>query len=142
MTQRDDGHDYRDSKNKAMAYQKKRFDVALAGLNNQINKLIKLTPTDEEVKLDIEGMETVALFGMKNLLENIRPIWHIGYHPTVEEKYEHYPGFVPVQEGGFDFDKFRDELDYAVFCYKSGRYVATFSDFGEYLCIPKERITT
>lgn len=94
------------------------------------------------VKLDIEGMETVALFGMKNLLENIRPIWHIGYHPTVEEKYEHYPGFVPVQEGGFDFDQFRDELDYAVFCYKSGRYIATFSNFGEYLCIPKERIAT
>jgi len=55
MTQRDDGHDYRDSKNKAMAYQKKKFDVALAGLNNQINKLIKLTPTDKEIKLDENG---------------------------------------------------------------------------------------
>jgi|OM-RGC.v1.031481255 hypothetical protein len=61
MTQRDDGHDYRDSKNKAMAYQKKKFDVALAGLNNQINKLIKLTPTDEEVKLDIEGKESLQV---------------------------------------------------------------------------------
>ena len=39
MTQRDDGHDYRDSKNKAMAYKKKKFGVALAGLNNQINRL-------------------------------------------------------------------------------------------------------
>ena len=61
MTQRDDGHDYRDSKNKAMAYKKKKFGVALAGLNNQINKLIKLTPTDEEVKLDIEGKESLQV---------------------------------------------------------------------------------
>ena len=61
MTQRDDGHDYRDSKNKAMSYQKKKFDVALAGLNNQINKLIKLTPTDEDVKLDIEGKESLQV---------------------------------------------------------------------------------
>lgn len=37
------------------------------------------------VKMDIEGMETVAFFGMTNLIENIRPIWHIEYHPENQE---------------------------------------------------------
>lgn len=91
------------------------------------------------VKLDIEGMETVALFGMKNLLENIRPIWQIGYHPTVEEKYKHYPGFVSVENGGFNFNQFHDNLNYAVFD-ELGRYCKTFTNFGEYICIPKERV--
>ena len=50
MTQRDDGHDYRDSKNKAMAYKKKKFGVALAGLNNQINRLNQLNPSDTYTK--------------------------------------------------------------------------------------------
>ena len=50
MTQRDDGHDYRDSKNKAMAYKKKKFGVALAGLNNQINRLNQLDPSDTYTK--------------------------------------------------------------------------------------------
>ena len=91
------------------------------------------------VKLDIEGMETIALFGMKNLLENIRPIWQIGYHPTVEEKYEHYPGFVSVENGGFNFNQFHDNLNYAVFD-ELGRYCKTFTNFGEYICIPKEKV--
>ena len=98
-------------------------------------------PEPDLVKLDIEGMETVALFGMENLLENTRPIWQIGYHPGLKEKYEHYPGFVPGGEGGCNFDRFRDDLNYAVFCSKSGRYEGTFSNFGEYICIPKERMT-
>jgi len=50
MTQRDDGHDYRDSKNKAEAHKKKRFGVALAGLNNQINRLNQLKPSDTYTK--------------------------------------------------------------------------------------------
>tara|TARA_R110000787_G_scaffold127453_1_gene238890 strand:- start:7594 stop:8319 length:726 start_codon:yes stop_codon:yes gene_type:complete len=91
------------------------------------------------IKLDIEGMETVALFGMSDLLENTRPIWQIGYHPTVEEKFEHYPGFVTVENGGFNFDKFEDELEYAVFN-EAGHRCARFSVFGEYICIPKEKI--
>ncbi|QDP64261.1 MAG: hypothetical protein Tp1124SUR1240571_29 [Prokaryotic dsDNA virus sp.] len=50
MTQRDDGHDYRDSKNKAEAHKKKKFGVALAGLNNQINRLNQLKPSDTYTK--------------------------------------------------------------------------------------------
>ena len=47
MTQRDDGHDYRDSKNKAEAHKKKKFGVALAGLNNQINWLNQHDPIND-----------------------------------------------------------------------------------------------
>ena len=53
MTQRDDGHDYRDSKNKAMAHEKIKqhnYGVALAGLNNQINRLNQLDPSDTYTK--------------------------------------------------------------------------------------------
>ena len=50
MTQRDDGHDYRDSKNKAEAHKKTKFGVALAGLNNQINRLNLLNPSDTYTK--------------------------------------------------------------------------------------------
>ena len=50
MTQRDDGHDYRDSKNKAEAHKRKKFGVALAGLNNQINRLNQLNPSDTYTK--------------------------------------------------------------------------------------------
>jgi len=57
MTQRDDGHDYRDSKNKAEAHSRKKFGVSLAGLNNQINRLEKLKgDTDGYVK---ESLDTI-----------------------------------------------------------------------------------
>ena len=57
MTQRDDGHDYRDSKNKAEAHNRKKFGVSLAGLNNQINRLEKLKgDTDGYVK---ERLDTI-----------------------------------------------------------------------------------
>jgi FkbM family methyltransferase len=91
------------------------------------------------IKLDIEGMETVALFGMTNLLENVRPIWQIGYHPDMEEKYEHYPGFVKTEDGGFDFSRFARDLNYRVFD-QFGRRCETFTMFSEYICIPEEKI--
>tara|TARA_Y100000034_G_C6888677_1_gene408431 strand:- start:1477 stop:2205 length:729 start_codon:yes stop_codon:yes gene_type:complete len=92
------------------------------------------------VKMDIEGMETIALFGMTNLLENIRPIWQIGYHKGLEDKYEEgYPGFVEVEDGGFDFTKFDNELEYMVFDQEGNRR-KTLSAWGEYICIPKEKM--
>ena len=87
------------------------------------------------VKLDIEGMETLALKGMTNLLEKVRPVWSLGYHEGLEVKFDGYPGWVTKEEGGFDFDKFF-HLDYDV--YNSiGRKIQSFEGFGEYICIPK-----
>ena len=63
MTQRDDGHDYRDSKNKAMAHEKKtnqqKYGVALAGLNNQINRLNQLDPTKDTVVYTKQQLSTI-----------------------------------------------------------------------------------
>jgi len=91
------------------------------------------------VKMDIEGMETVALFGMKKLLEDIRPVWQIGYHSDLDIKFKDYPGFLTVEEGGFDFSSFV-KLNYVILC--EGRSVNTFTHFGEYVCIPKENNCT
>ena len=61
MTQLTNEHFELHDHNKAKLHKAKKFGVALSGLNNQINKLIKLTPTDEEVKLDIEGKESLQV---------------------------------------------------------------------------------
>ena len=62
-TQRDDGHDYRDSKNKAMAHEKKtnqqKYGVALAGLNNQINRLNQLDPTKDTAVYTKQQLSTI-----------------------------------------------------------------------------------
>jgi hypothetical protein len=47
MTQRDDGHDYRDSKNKAENYERSKIKTSLTNLNKQINKLDKLKSNDD-----------------------------------------------------------------------------------------------
>jgi len=99
------------------------------------------------IKLDIEGMETVALWGMKNLLENVRPIWQIGYHVGLDVSYEGYPGFVKPEDGGFNFNRF-PELGYKVyngnigepsFGYRMDDH-QQFAGWGEYICIPEEKI--
>ena len=63
MTQRDDGHDYRDSKNKAMAHEKKtnqqKYGVALAGLNNQINRLNQLDPINDTAIYTKQQLSTI-----------------------------------------------------------------------------------
>ena len=55
MTQLTNEHFELHDHNKAKLHKAKKFGVALSGLNNQINKLIKLTPTDKEIKLDENG---------------------------------------------------------------------------------------
>ena len=48
MTQRDDGHDYRDSKNKTEAFDRQtKTKNALKLLNSNINKLDKLKSNDD-----------------------------------------------------------------------------------------------
>lgn len=91
-------------------------------------------PKPDFVKMDIEGMETLALFGMKNLIENIRPIWQIGYHIDLNIKYDGYPGFVHVKDGGFDFNTFK-KLGYKIYNEQNNE-VQEFTTCGEYLCIP------
>ena len=90
------------------------------------------------IKLDIEGMETLALFGMRNILENVRPIWQIGYHIGLDISFDKYPGFVKVEDGGFDFKMF-NELNYNIYN-DFGQRVTNLTQWGEYICIPLEKI--
>jgi len=103
-------------------------------------------PPPKLIKMDIEGMESLALLGMSNILKNVRPIWQIGFHhpgdilvENPDQKIEGYPGFVTPEEGGFDFETF-EKLGY----YVSRTWPVRHSKFlwgdcnGEYLCIPKE----
>jgi len=60
----------------------------------------KLSPSF--VKMDIEGMETMALHGMSRLIHKVRPVWQIEVHHDLPFKYRKYPGFVRPEDGGFD----------------------------------------
>jgi len=106
-------------------------------------------PHPKLIKMDIEGMESLALLGMKKILTYVRPIFQIGYHhpgnillERPEEKIEGYPGFVIPEEGGFDFETF-EKMEYHVFDIKAGGLPSKFNwgdCNGEYLCIPKEKV--
>jgi FkbM family methyltransferase len=90
-------------------------------------------PAPDFVKVDIEGMETLALFGMTNIIKNVKPIWQLCYHHNHPDKYSEYPGFVPTSEGGFDFTSLFE--DYNIFC--EGTPTVAFDRWGEYIMIPK-----
>jgi len=87
------------------------------------------------IKIDIEGMETLALFGMKNLIENVRPVWQIGYHKGLNVKFDGYPGFVNPEDGGFDFNEFVKH-GYKIYN-EQHREVQGFTVWGEYVCVPE-----
>ena len=108
-------------------------------------------PHPKLIKMDIEGMESLALLGMKKILSFFRPIWQIGYHHPgaivsepehSKEKIEEYPGFVITEKGGFDFGIF-EKIGYHVLDLKAGLVLSKFKwgdCNGEYLCVPKELI--
>jgi hypothetical protein len=86
-------------------------------------------------------METIALHGMTNLIENIRPIWQMGYHYKFYSTLEGYPGWVDVEDGGYDFQNFH-KLDYLIYD-EHGRLndpSILNKRGGEFIFIPKERI--
>lgn len=87
------------------------------------------------IKLDIEGMETLALFGMINLIENVRPVWQIGYHKGLDVKFDGYPGFVNPEDGGFDFNEF-SKNNYRIYNEQHNE-VQGFTTWGEYVCVPQ-----
>ena len=59
LLKKEDGHDYRDSKNKAEAHKKKKFSVSIAGLNNQINRLNELDPTKDTAIYTKQQLSTI-----------------------------------------------------------------------------------
>jgi FkbM family methyltransferase len=71
-------------------------------------------PDPDFVKIDIEGMETLALKCMKRLIHDVRPVWQIECHVGIPFKYQGYPGHISTDEGGFDFEEF-EKAGYVIF---------------------------
>lgn len=100
-------------------------------------------PNPDFVKLDIEGMESVACKKMSHLIEKVRPIFQIEIHDDKsfnKYKYSDYPSFVSVEEGGFDFKKFLDE-GYNSYLFKYGllKSADNYHKHAQYLFVPKEK---
>ena len=66
------------------------------------------------VKMDIEGMESVVLKKATRLIKEVRPIWQLSLHENHGWRYDNYPAWVGVNEGGFDFSMF-SSCDYQLF---------------------------
>jgi FkbM family methyltransferase len=95
-------------------------------------------PDPAFVKMDIEGMESMALLGMRKLLD-ARPIWQIECHRGIPWNYSDYPGFVEKEDGGFDFNTFYD-FDYKIF--STSWELVTPEDmkcFENYFFVPNEK---
>ncbi len=90
------------------------------------------------VKMDIEGMESLALHGMRNVIEKDRPVWQIECHPHIEYKNDGYPGYVPPRDGGFDVEPEFRSADYSIINEKMEP--VNIDGYGNYFFIPNERI--
>lgn len=71
-------------------------------------------PDPAFVKIDIEGMESIALKSMSRLLNEVRPIWQIECHKDLPFKYDGYPGYVDPKDGGFNMEDF-EKIGYTIF---------------------------
>ena len=69
MTQRDDGHDYRDSKNKAENYERGKIKTALTNLNKQINRLDKLQSIDDAY------IDPVTLSSIESIIDDLTDVF-------------------------------------------------------------------
>lgn len=98
-------------------------------------------PDPHLIKMDIEGMESLAMLGCTRLLEEVRPVWQMGYHFRIEHGVDmpSFPGWVDTHNGGFDWRTI-EELDYVV-CDHHGTEIGSqvlFSRGGEYIFVPRE----
>ncbi len=99
-------------------------------------------PKPKFIKMDIEGMESVALKSCIDLIKNDRPIFQLSTHDTFEHGvmcvYDNFPGFKKVENGGFDFNKFF-EMNYSAFDLAMNSK-NSINGFEEYFIIPNELI--
>jgi FkbM family methyltransferase len=86
------------------------------------------------IKMDIEGMESVALFKMKETLIKTRPVWQIEIHPNSVF-------FVPRKKRGFDFNEFITNNYFVVDmdCKKTKNKIYPIAKREQLLFVPKER---
>jgi len=97
------------------------------------------------IKMDIEGMESIVLNTMKDLIKNQRPRFLIELHWSNDhvQEYEHCPTWREKEDGGFDFNYFF-EVGYSVYKY-DGRdsskltNIETCKGLPSLICIPSEQ---
>jgi len=100
----------------------------------------KQLPPPSLIKMDIEGMESIAMHGMTDLLENVRPIWSIGYHFKMPAEIEGVAWTEP-KDGGYDFSNI-GKLDYVIFDERGKKVRNSILNQrgGEFVFVPKEKI--
>ena len=95
-------------------------------------------PNPTMIKMDIEGIETMALHACHDLIYNVRPFWQLSVHETPEHSaqcvYDNFPGFVHKDKGGFDFNEFFT-AGYTVLDFDL-KPVTSIGGFNEYFLIP------
>lgn len=92
-------------------------------------------PVPKLVKVDIEGMESLAMLGTSELRKH-RPIWQISLHEGLGVRYKGYPGWTSVEEGGFDFSTLF--MDHKIYSVPEFQPVQEMKGFKEYLVVPNE----
>lgn len=95
------------------------------------------------VKIDIEGMESIAMWGMSHIIENVRPIFDLELHFDMAPRSAMCRGWVDPENGGYDFHTFED-LKYKWFDMETLQPVKV-DDLPRaicknYLVIPEERL--
>lgn len=103
-----------------------------------LDYLLDKLPDPKLIKMDIEGMETVAMKAATRLINEIKPIWQISSHEGLDIKYDGYPGFVSIEDGGFDFRTMSPMYRF-INC-KTGEEVETIRGWGEFFAIPSEML--
>ena len=100
----------------------------------------KKLPLPSLIKMDIEGMESIAMHGMTDLLENVRPIWSVGYHFKMVAEIEGVAWTEP-EDGGYDFSNI-GKLDYLIYDERGNRVPTKIlrERGGEFTFIPREKI--
>lgn len=99
-------------------------------------------PNPKFIKMDIEGMESLALKSCANIISDVRPIFQLSIHDTYEHGvmcvYDNFPGFKKTINGGFDFNDFF-KMNYSAFDLDMNRK-NEINGFNEYFIIPNELI--
>lgn len=93
-------------------------------------------PNPRFIKMDIEGMESLALKAMVPLIHAKKTAWQIEYHGGLDLRCGDFPGFVEPKDGGFDFNIFR-ELNYEILDSDS-RPVTEFTAANNYFFFPND----
>jgi len=91
-------------------------------------------PQPDFIKIDIEGMESVVFNTFSEWVDN-KVIWQLSTHEGFPGYGLDYPGWVPSDRGGFNFDTLLSSYNVLT---KDGKRVNSINGFNEFFLIPKK----